>query len=308
MPELQKLVDAVGADKKIVILDAGSDGVLQLANALAGESNLDAIHVFSHGSVGSLSLGSAVLDQASLPGYSEALAQIGSALSESGDLLLYGCNVAQGEVGQAFVEQLAAATAADVAASVDATGAAKLRGDWALEASVGTIQAAALCACDPGLTGLLADWPDANGIHWNELRPADKEDPILSNILIPTFGYYGGPEWGKGDTGKISDENDGKDDLDKIFWAHDKSYEAADKGPAERVAPLKAFADTNAITAMLGLSAEQLPPGSDAQAYAGATILTFLGRIEFTYSSTYPGDSSQAVETGIRWLNEGLAK
>jgi len=142
VPELQKLIDAVGAtnpDPIIIILDSGSDGVTQLASALAGQSGLDAIHIFSHGSVGSLLLGNSTLNQTTLPGYSEALAQIGSALSETGDLLLYGCNVAQGDLGQAFIAQIAAATGADVSASTDLTGAPSLGGDWLLEASSGTI-------------------------------------------------------------------------------------------------------------------------------------------------------------------------
>ncbi|MEF8707541.1 MAG: DUF4347 domain-containing protein [Candidatus Accumulibacter propinquus] len=140
IPDLQKLLAGLGADQKVAILDSGSDGVLQLADALSGESSLDAIHLFSHGSAGSLWLGSTVLDQANLTGYSAALAQIGSALSDSGDLLLYGCNVAQGDSGQAFIEQLAAATGADVAASTNLTGATALGGDWVLEANTSSIE------------------------------------------------------------------------------------------------------------------------------------------------------------------------
>ena len=130
LPDRDSLIEAIGFGKSYLILDTGTDGVWQLANALAGESGLAAIHIFSHGSVGSLFLGAAVLNQASLPGYSEALAQIGGALSDTGDLLLYGCDVAQGDVGQAFIEQLAGVTGADVAAADDLTGAA--RADWLL--------------------------------------------------------------------------------------------------------------------------------------------------------------------------------
>jgi hypothetical protein len=136
IPDLQKLLAGLGADQRVAILDSGSDGVLQLADALSGESGLDAIHLFSHGSAGSLWLGSTVLDQANLSGYSAALAQIGSALSDSGDLLLYGCNVAQGDSGQAFIEQLAAATGADVAASTNLTGSSLAGG---LEETAGQV-------------------------------------------------------------------------------------------------------------------------------------------------------------------------
>jgi Ca2+-binding RTX toxin-like protein len=148
IPDLQKLLAGLGADQRVAILDSGSDGVLQLADALSGESGLDAIHLFSHGSAGSLWLGSTVLDQANLSGYSAALAQIGSALSDSGDLLLYGCDVAQGNSGREFIEQLAAATGADVAASTNLTGATALGGDWVLEFSNGSVDTATVRAAD----------------------------------------------------------------------------------------------------------------------------------------------------------------
>ena len=128
VPELQGLIDAVRAGSAgdsaplFLVLTAGSDGVLELAEALDGVSGLDAIHIFSHGSTGSLYLGSTVLNQASLPWYSQALTQMGSALGDNGDLLVYGCDVGQGSSGHNFIQQLAMATGADVAASTDTTG------------------------------------------------------------------------------------------------------------------------------------------------------------------------------------------
>lgn len=77
-------------------------------------------------------------------------------LSETGDILLYGCNVAQGEAGARFIEQLSAYTGAEVAASTDYTGALALGGDWVLEASTGAIEAEALSVGAEGFDGLLA--------------------------------------------------------------------------------------------------------------------------------------------------------
>ena len=76
--------------------------------------------------------------------YADALSQIGSSLTESGDLMLYGCDVAQGEIGQAFISALATATDADVAASNDRTGDAGLGGDWVLESKSGEVGTAVL--------------------------------------------------------------------------------------------------------------------------------------------------------------------
>jgi len=56
--------------------------------------------------------------------YQTQLATIGNALSDTGDLLLYGCNVAPGIQWQAFITALASVTGADVAASTDFIGLA----------------------------------------------------------------------------------------------------------------------------------------------------------------------------------------
>ncbi len=62
------------------------------------------------------------------------MAVIAAALSQDADLLLYGCDVAATESGVTFLDALAAATGADVAASNGDTGAESLGGDWVLEA------------------------------------------------------------------------------------------------------------------------------------------------------------------------------
>jgi VCBS repeat-containing protein len=139
----------------VVTLSAGSDGVDQIAQTLAGMSGLTAIHIISHGGSGFLSLGTASLDATTAASrYAADLAQIGAALTRDGDILLYGCDVAAGPSGQSFIEQIAAATQADVAASTDDTGATRLGGNWTLEAHTGPIEAQAI---DPvGYDALLA--------------------------------------------------------------------------------------------------------------------------------------------------------
>ena len=101
----------------------------------------DAIHILSHGAQGTLQLGRDTVTQSSLSdaGVQAELATLGQALMADGDLLIYGCSVAAGEAGQAFVANLAAATGADVAASDDATGSVIFKGDWNLEIQLGQI-------------------------------------------------------------------------------------------------------------------------------------------------------------------------
>ncbi|MFZ4524039.1 MAG: FG-GAP-like repeat-containing protein, partial [Chlorobium sp.] len=124
------------------VLDASCDGIEQMVVALAGHGRYDSLQIISHGAPGSVTIGSTVLDSSTLGFYADQLAQIGSALTDTGDLLLYGCNVAAGDQGRQFIETLSQMTGADVAASDDATGGVALGGDWELEAMTGTIESA----------------------------------------------------------------------------------------------------------------------------------------------------------------------
>ena len=139
--DISSLLAGLPSDIEVHVLDASRDGLAQMQELLAGRSGLDAIHLLGHGSSGSAQLGSTTLFNANLSTFQAQLAQIGQSLTAEGDLLLYGCNVAQGDAGQAFIEQIAQLTGADVAASTDLTGAAALGGDWVLEAQVGVVEA-----------------------------------------------------------------------------------------------------------------------------------------------------------------------
>ncbi|WP_239223123.1 DUF4347 domain-containing protein, partial [Comamonas aquatica] len=141
IPDSTTLAASLPTDATVVLLDADGNALTQMADYLANlaAGSVTAIHLVSHGSSGSLSLGNLILDNDNLSNYATELAQIGTALSDDGDLLLYGCNVAAGEEGLAFIAALAEATGADVAASDDLTGAAGKGGDWVLETQVGEI-------------------------------------------------------------------------------------------------------------------------------------------------------------------------
>ena len=139
---------------QVVVLDAERDGVEQIGEILEAYHGVAALHVVSHGASGTLRLGATALGVDELRERSDALSAWREALGEDADLLLYGCDVADGEVGIEFIEALANATGADVAASTDATGSAALGGDWELEVATGSIEADALAA--PGFAALLA--------------------------------------------------------------------------------------------------------------------------------------------------------
>lgn len=128
------------------MIDHNSDGLTQIAHYLDGRTGVGAIHILSHGGDGELHLGNAAITTATLAGHASDLAAIKAALTGSADILLYGCDVAAGPSGQDFIDALSAATGADVAASIDDTGAAALGGDWVLESQSGSIDAESIDA------------------------------------------------------------------------------------------------------------------------------------------------------------------
>ncbi|AWY00366.1 hypothetical protein A8139_10410 [Marinomonas primoryensis] len=164
--DYQTLVDGVGAGTEVVLLDASQDGLAQMALWAQSHSDYDAIHVISHGSEGQINLGDFSLDITTASTRSSDLAQLGNALNEEGDLLLYGCSVASGE-GQDFVAALAQATQADVAASDDLTGSTSKSGDWELEHKFGEIEisgAVISTESQNSFDGVLADVTISNSI------------------------------------------------------------------------------------------------------------------------------------------------
>lgn len=166
VPDYQTLIADLDTNTTAVLLDGNQDGVQQIHDFLEKNTdpnlklgaidiitNIDSLDVVSHGTSGEIVLGNTVLNSDTLAvTYADLLADIGSHLTDNGDILLYGCNVAADSAGQRFIQDLAAATGADVAASTDLTGSATLGGDWVLEASVGQLEAQPLSFADYGST------------------------------------------------------------------------------------------------------------------------------------------------------------
>ena len=129
-----------GEGREVVVLSLDQDGMSQIASALAGRSDIDAIHIVSHGSDGLLTLGSTEVTAASIQSTQLAYLQsIGQALSADGDILIYACDYAVGSAGLESMQLIADITGADVAASSDATGHESLGADWTLEQTTGDI-------------------------------------------------------------------------------------------------------------------------------------------------------------------------
>ncbi|MCC9000981.1 MAG: DUF4347 domain-containing protein, partial [Candidatus Contendobacter sp.] len=138
LPDYQSLVAAIAPGTETILIQAGESGLMRMADWAAGHQGYDSIAIVGHGSDGVQQLGTDRLDAATLgDGAKQSLLkQVGTSLTPDGDLLLYGCDVALGETGQKFVQQLAQLTGADVAASTDITGKS---GNWQLEYNYGFI-------------------------------------------------------------------------------------------------------------------------------------------------------------------------
>jgi len=179
----------------VLVLDPTRDAIAQIAEAVGEADALSAVHVLSHGVPGGLVLNGRTVDREALQAFRADLTRIGDGLTADGDLLLYGCDVADGVSGRAFLEALAEATGADVAGSIGATGAASLGGDWQLETTTGTVggifatDTARLAAIDT----VLAATPTVS--------LSDARQQVLIGEAFDfrvTFDNTGGPETGFG--------------------------------------------------------------------------------------------------------------
>jgi hypothetical protein len=185
------LLAAVPEGAELFLVDGSTSGLAQLNDALGSVSGqFDAIHVISHGAGGVLKLGTDTITANNVNDFQAALQSLGSHITESGDLLLYGCDIAGNAEGVSLLTSLATLTGADVAASTDATGGPN--GDGELEAWAGN-------------DGIQADpWAAVTGL----------ESPLSLE------GYYAGRE--EGDPfGAVSGAN--------LGWATDSSRDSSGK-------------------------------------------------------------------------------
>jgi len=142
---------------EVYFIDSAQEGVEQITYFLSLHSDVDAVHIITHGEPGQLNLGSTLLNSGNLEQFSDQLAQWSDALDNGADLLIYGCDLAGNEVGQSFVDSIAVITGADVASSIDLTGDSNQEGDWELEYTTGVVATEAIVAHSYRATLALSD-------------------------------------------------------------------------------------------------------------------------------------------------------
>ncbi|WP_417228324.1 DUF4347 domain-containing protein, partial [Amphritea sp.] len=189
-----------------IFINPDHDGVENITAALNGYSGIQTIHLISHGDDGALQLGSSTLNSDTLSQYSDQLSLWQESLTDSADILIYGCNVAQSAAGEAFVQALASLTSADIAASDDLTGDASLSGDWQLEYQVGQVDATTPLSVGPaGWSGTLATnafWFSTDGdvdldngfqaLTWNDAEIVNFLPVPIPQTTIGGFGSSSG--------------------------------------------------------------------------------------------------------------------
>lgn len=115
-----------------IVLDAQRPAARQMALALEGRDDLDAVHIIAHGAPGRVSFAAGEWSAQTLDDDALDLAAIGRALGAGGELLLWSCNAGAGAAGTNFVEALSGAAGVPVAAADDLVGSPVLGGRWNL--------------------------------------------------------------------------------------------------------------------------------------------------------------------------------
>ncbi len=157
---------------RVVYLNSTEDAIDQITRTLLNYQGIASLHVISHGDQGQLKFSSGWLGADNLGQYTAQLKSWSQALSTDADVLLYGCDVAGGIAGDAFIRQLSQLTQADVAASTNTTGKG---GDWILEANTGSIESAII----PDGTAQAA-----YGYSLDKVNLVSQSDPLLASDAV----------------------------------------------------------------------------------------------------------------------------
>ena len=92
---LSEVLDSLSQRRiEIVLIDRQDDGIAEITRVLNGMHSLDAVHVVSHGSSGQIQLGEELLSRDTVSSHGGSIASWASALTSTGDILFYGCDLA----------------------------------------------------------------------------------------------------------------------------------------------------------------------------------------------------------------------
>ncbi len=129
----ESLIQGIQPGAEVIVINAAEDGIEQLTQAISNHTDLDSLHIISHGRSGEIRLGAIALNAQTLKQYTQQISTWAKALTANAEILLYGCEVAAGETGRALVQQISQLTGVNVVASTTLTGSSTQGGNWQLE-------------------------------------------------------------------------------------------------------------------------------------------------------------------------------
>src|SRR5262249_22365980 len=138
--DLGTLLAGISPHVEPILLSDDEPAPRQMVRAVKGRADLDAIHVIAHGRPGEVSFGAGVLSLDTTDEHAAELTEVGRML-RGGAIYLWTCETARGKRGAAFIEALARASGAPIAASTQRVGAAARGGRWQLDARPGATDA-----------------------------------------------------------------------------------------------------------------------------------------------------------------------
>ena len=137
---IEVLCQGLAASDELILIQPDKPGLDQMHAILSTRSGVSSVHIISHGQAGRLQLGNQLVDLMTLDEHQVMIQSWANSLAPGADILVYGCETGANAIGKRFVQRLADITGADVAASIDRTGASTGKGDWELERKVGVIE------------------------------------------------------------------------------------------------------------------------------------------------------------------------
>jgi len=118
LPDAASLLDDVKSKQsdnsiwEVVWIEPDSNGVSKITETLTGLTDINSIHILTHGDDTGFQLGTVKLDAGSFSQYDSDFSQWGHSLAAGADLLIYGCDLASSEDGRHLLSQIADSTKA----------------------------------------------------------------------------------------------------------------------------------------------------------------------------------------------------
>nr|MDZ8002050.1 DUF4347 domain-containing protein [Aulosira sp. DedVER01a] len=216
VPDYKFLTQGAIAGTEVVLLDPDRDGVRQITAVLAQRVGVTSVHIVSHGMPGQIQLGNVYLSVETINRYAVDCQQWAIALAKESELVIYGCEVAQGKLGKSLIWQLSELTGVTVTASETKTGNTALGGDWNLTVTTGTKTAdlAFLPMTREKYSGVLAD-NVVQDVNFNLIAGTAGNDSLTGTIADDIINGDAGNDTLSGRSG--NDSLNGGDGADNLY-------------------------------------------------------------------------------------------